>query len=70
MTGRKIVIAYCGQCPHKDHNGGFGKIAYIPVCKKKNRKILPYKCSVSDSGFVTAQLKNGIPDWCPLPKNK
>lgn len=63
---KKIVITSCSQCPHTDHNGGFGKIAYLPVCTKKNRRHLPYEENAS-RGRVVATPTGVIPEWCPLP---
>ena len=62
---RKIVIADCDDCPHSDHNGGFGRVAYIPVCRKAGREP-PWKPESDRYGFVSAWREPGIPDWCPL----
>jgi hypothetical protein len=62
---RKISITSCVTCPYKDHGGGFGQVSYIPVCRLKDRKRLPYTENAS-GGLVIAQATGEIPDWCPL----
>jgi hypothetical protein len=64
----KLVIKDCSECPFKDHLGGFGKVSYIPCCKKKKDKKLPYKVG-EISGLVVANPTYAIPKWCPLPAN-
>ena len=68
MTARKIVIQDCGECPHSDHKGAFGKVSRIPVCRKADRE-LPWTPSVGNRGRVSAKREPGIPDWCPLPND-
>ena len=68
MTARKIVIQDCGECPHSDHKGAFGKVSRIPVCRKADRE-LPWTPSVGNRGSVSAKREPGIPDWCPLPND-
>ena len=71
MTARKIVIQDCGECPHSDHKGAFGKVSRIPVCRKADRE-LPWTPSVGNRGrvsAVSAKREPGIPDWCPLPND-
>lgn len=65
---RKIVFLTCEDCPHFDHKGAFGKIAYVPVCRKK-KKELPYAKAV-EGERVMASATYVIPDWCPLPVDK
>lgn len=62
---KKIVINKCSSCPHIDHGGGFGQIAYIPVCGLNHRGNLPYTKHVSGNQIV-ATGTDVIPDWCPL----
>ncbi len=71
---QKIVIETCNVCPHKDHKGGFGNPAYVPICRKKDRE-LPYTVSAHQGSrnfgvMVTASQKGGIPEWCPLPNDE
>lgn len=65
-----IVINNCLGCPNKDHKGGFGAISYIPVCRigspTGRARELPYEVGLSYDKMVTAGVKPGIPDWCPL----
>lgn len=68
MTERKIVIKTCEECPHIDHEGGFGRIAYIPRCANA-KKNLPYTVEASDAGRVYAEPTYEIPEWCPLKEN-
>lgn len=68
MTARKIVIEDCGECPYDDHKGGFGRVSYIPVCRKANREP-PWKPEADRYGFVRARREPGIPDWCPLQED-
>ena len=68
MADRKIVLTDCQRCPSLDHKGGFGSVAYIPVCRAVNKE-QPYTVSVMDGGRVQASRTPGIPDWCPLPFN-
>lgn len=55
------------MCPHKDHRGAFGQIAYIPCCRKVSRN-LPYR-ETAQRGSVHAVGTGVIPDWCPLQKD-
>lgn len=68
MVARKIVIEECAQCPNSDHQGGFGPVAYIPVCRKAGRN-LPYDTKVGFGNIVRARQVGGIPSWCLLEKN-
>lgn len=72
MAARKIVIRQCSQCPKRDHKGGFGSIAYIPICRATNKE-LPYTVhkgsSKPISNMVMANALDVIPDWCPLEIN-
>ncbi|MCK5306993.1 MAG: hypothetical protein KAJ73_00140 [Zetaproteobacteria bacterium] len=61
---RKIVIKDCDDCPHLDHMGAFGKVAYVPRCGKSG-DTLPYTVGAPD-GNPTAYSEPGIPDSCPL----
>jgi hypothetical protein len=63
---RAIIVENCSKCPHRDHKGAFGKVAYIPVCRLKNRE-LPYVSEVTIRGTVVANQIGNCPDWCPLP---
>lgn len=70
MTGRKIVINRCDECPHRDHNGGFGSPAYVPVCRRASGKELPYMPVANRHGTgCNAAPTNVIPTWCPLEAN-
>lgn len=31
---KHIVINTCMDCPHKDHHGAFGRVGFVPVCRK------------------------------------
>lgn len=68
LTARKIVQQTCSGCQHKDHNGAFGNISCVPVCRFAKQE-LPYTTTVGDSGRVHAHPTNVIPDWCPLEYN-
>lgn len=61
-----IPIPSCRECPSRDHKGGFGTIAYVPVCRRTNRE-LPYTLGSGHRGRVIAVSSDEIPDWCPLP---
>ena len=68
---RKIVIKSCGRCPYRDHQGAFGKIAYVPACGKMENRVLPYTTSVDKYNpkyerVITSLTE--IPEWCPLEK--
>jgi hypothetical protein len=63
-----IKVDSCRACPHWDHQGGFGKISYVPYCGKENRE-LPFTPVVGKRGNVVASGMD-IPDWCPLPKTE
>lgn len=65
---RIITITNCSECPHEDHRGAFGKIAYVPLCMKKH-KTLPYTIT-EQRGRAYASVKEGIPSWCPLELKK
>lgn len=67
---RKIVIKTCEGCPHKDHKGAFGEIAYVPVCNQTLRE-LPHRVEPSKwlKGRMAAIYTGEIPNWCPLEKN-
>lgn len=66
---KKTVIVNCGACPHKDHRGAFGKIAYIPSCGAMQGKELPYTETASN-GRCYANPTLVIPEWCPLENNE
>jgi hypothetical protein len=63
---RKIVVEGCATCPHSDHQGAFGRVAYIPTCKLKGGEVIPY-ITAESNGRLFAHLKNTTPEWCPLP---
>lgn len=63
---RAILIESCKDCPSLEHNGGFGQVAYIPVCGRTGRT-LGYTKGVSGSRVV-ASYDGRIPDCCPLPE--
>lgn len=65
MATKHIIIRVCSECPNIEHGGGFGAVAYIPMCGKKNRELL-YTVSGSQKGRCTARGVDVIPDWCPL----
>lgn len=65
---RKIVIRRCDECGYHDHKGAFAQISYVPVCRLAERE-LPYTTSIQRNTVQASQVK-GIPDWCPLPKDK
>lgn len=70
-----LKIDSCKECPFVMHGGGFGQVAYIPLCSRtKKPETLPYTTHVSASGrftTVTASMTGNIPNWCPLrdPEN-
>lgn len=66
---RSLAIKTCEDCPEYDHNGAFGKIAYIPVCCAMRRKKLPYALSEPLGGAPRAIYTGKIPDWCPLERS-
>lgn len=62
-----IPIPSCAECPSRDHKGGFGTVAYVPVCRKAARE-LPHTVRYDTvPGRGVASLSEGIPEWCPLP---
>lgn len=63
-----IEVQDCSHCPHFETLGGFGQIAYIPYCKKMQKR-LPYT-EHADRGRIFARVKPGIPKQCPLPDLK
>lgn len=65
---RMIRVNSCQTCPNRDHKGGFGSPAYVPVCRKAGQD-LPYTLHPNSRG--TGCMAHGthvIPDWCPLDK--
>lgn len=65
---RMIRVNTCQTCPHKDHKGGFGSPAYVPVCRKANNE-LPYTLTPNSRGTgCLANATHVIPEWCPLEK--
>lgn len=69
MSARKIVLESCAECPYRDHRGGFGSPAYVPVCRKIDRN-LPHTLAPNRRGTgCSAVPTNVIPEWCPLPTN-
>ena len=69
MSGKKLVIQNCGECPHKDHKGAFAKISRVPVCRKTDKE-LPYAISIGPSGNLSAIPTNVIPANCTLLDNE
>lgn len=64
-----IPIPSCAECPHRDHKGGFGEVAYVPVCRRVNKE-LPHTVGTRKTtmGYrMIASQVEGIPEWCPLP---
>lgn len=68
---RKIVIANCRLCPHKDHMGAFAAVACVPIYREANKE-LPHTITGAERPFNTlkASPTYEIPDWCPLPENE
>lgn len=65
---RYIEVNSCAGCPHRDHRGAFGAVAYVPVCRKAN-KTLPHTEHASERQRIVAYRDDReIPDWCPLPQ--
>ena len=64
---RIIRITECSQCPHFDHRGGHGQIAYVPKCNKSHKE-LPHTVSFNSKNRGIAQQLPGIPDWCELER--
>ena len=64
---RYIKLETCGTCPHRDHKGAFGPVAYVPCCGAFGGKELPWEPGAGRSGRVFAVASEVIPDWCPLP---
>lgn len=62
---RCIPVATCRDCPSFDHKGGFGHIAYVPVCRKTG-ETLPHTVS-APKGRAYASATGEIPASCPLP---
>ena len=62
-----IPISGCRECPHSDHKGAFGAIAYVPICRMAERE-LPHTVGFDTRmGRGLASLSEGFPNWCPLP---
>lgn len=55
-----IRIETCKECTNRDHKGAFGRISYIPICRKAGME-LPY---TEHKGKASPTYE--IPDWCPL----
>jgi hypothetical protein len=55
---RVIRITECRQCPSCDHKGGFGKIAYIPVCRATGKE-LPYTVGLGYGTMLVATQTPG-----------
>lgn len=66
---KKIVINNCGDCPHINYGGGFGKISYLPSCVADEARDLPYK-TVSRKSVLQARITDVIPVWCMLMDDK
>lgn len=69
MTARKIVLESCAGCPYRDHRGGFGNPAYVPVCRKVDRDLPHSVVPVRGGRSCSAVSTDVIPEWCPLPTN-
>lgn len=63
---RMIVIESCSDCSSKDHRGGFGRVSYVPYCRKTDKDLPHIVCA--GRRMVSATYTGEIPDWCPLPK--
>ena len=72
---KKITITSCDDCPHVDHKGAFGKVAYIPICRLAEHerggntyswKELPWVPYERLPGIIEAADTGKIPEWCPL----
>lgn len=63
-----IKIEKCRHCPNHTHKGGFGQVAYIPVCSLANKE-QPWKL-ISDGRMAVAHQTVDIPEWCPLETYK
>lgn len=67
-----IPVESCASCPHRDHKGGFGVVAYVPVCRMANRE-LPHDVQTMKTPLGHRMVAGGtsvIPDWCPLSDAK
>ena len=64
-----VLIENCLQCPYKNMIDVFGKLRYVPVCKKVGER-LPYVEVIEDISTVKAKPTGVIPKWCPLPDKK
>ncbi|KKL61153.1 hypothetical protein LCGC14_2198170 [marine sediment metagenome] len=64
-TSKIITIKTCSACPHIDHGGAWGQVAYVPCCEKSSRREMPYTTHASGNRVV-ARCTDVIPDWCPL----
>ena len=64
---RVIKIESCKGCPHNDHMGAFGRVAYVPICRLAN-KSQSWEPVADRNGRVSAHQTVDIPEWCPLDK--
>jgi len=60
-----IQIITCRDCPHNDHQGGFGNPSCKPICRKANRE-QPWEPAKGYGSMIVAVQSVDIPDWCPL----
>jgi hypothetical protein len=68
---RVILITTCQECPHKDHFGGFGQVAYVPKCRALpfGKNELPHTVTYNQrNNRAQAQPTYEIPEACPLQK--
>lgn len=63
-----IAVRTCEDCPDKNHKGGFGTVAYIPICLAVDKTLGYTTSATTDRGRVYAEYDGTIPKWCPLPE--
>lgn len=61
-----LPIISCDRCPSFDHQGAFGRIAYIPVCRRLDQT-LGYAAHPGHGARLHANYDGVIPPECPLP---
>ena len=66
---KMILIESCNTCPSKDHKGAFGRVQYVPVCRRTNKE-LGYTVHADMRGNVGASYNGIIPSFCPLMEYK
>jgi len=68
---KQILISDCNKYPYRtlEKKPIFNELVRIPVCRKSNRRVLPF-VNERVKGILKTNSSGVIPDWCQINEQK